>query len=878
MKLGDFIKRKWNYIVVFLMPWIIVVIHSFVRSSWLTGQGSLLNGDTGIQLYPMMAELWDKVHSGDSLFYSWNAGMGYDFYLNMSYYLISPFNLIILLFPKAWIADTVQFVMVLKWSLMGLSATYYFMHTKNNMLQNERKLVSLILGLGYVLSNAMLVFFGYFNWGDVLIIFPILVLLLEQLMESGKWKVYYIILTVAMICNFYMAYQVCIFLVLWFLLQWDASSEHRWKRFGTFAASSVLSAITSMVLILPGVLGVSNRYGSESVTDKIVSVSTTWINDIYDLGEKLFIFNDGIVNWHSYQPNLFFSTGLLVLCLLVFFVKLRPVYKVKLGLIWLFMTISLCSGALLVFWHGFSIPNGVYHRYLYIYIFVMLYMGLEVIQQLDSLKIFHVAVMGIVEISLFVLSFLHVEQLQDFYDYLITFMLVVLYNVILILFVRKSLTVKQVIVFFSVMVSFELVSNAFYEFKEYNIVTWEENMKNGEVSSLVENIKLDKGERIDLLQCESDIGMYEGLPNTSIFASYCNGAMIRMYEKFGMEFSLNAGYTASGTSPLLNLLFNIRYGTSDSPGSFSDVELVGTKDGVNLYQMNRLAGLGYMVNSKVLEWDIEKLNNFDNQNAFVNYSTDVDDIFTVVKPKVTFGDPSLNYNYDKTYMENGYYYYEYTSTSVADMEMTAFSFTVDEDMDLYLDMFGTKTMWNMIFVDEKLVHKDNALFYQTGYHFGPLKKGQEVTLYSMHSMNVGEKASLWFRLAKFNEENYAKAYEKLSKNTYQIDEMKSTYVSGTIHADEDGIMMTSIPAMDGFQVYVDGEETPFESVGGALIGVPLRAGDHKVEFKYMTPYFIPGLIGSVAGILIFVIICIVDAARKKAPLFDDKTEEIQGEA
>ena len=218
MKMKEFIKKNWNYIAVFLIPWLIVVIHCIMRDSWLTGNGSLLNGDTKIQLYPLFVEFWNKVHSGESLFFSWNAGNGIDFYSNFAYYLISPFNLIVLLCPKAWIENTVQFVMVLKWSLTGVTMVYYFMHTKHNRLEHCKTLVSGIMGLAFVLSNYMIMELGYFNWTDVIILFPILLLLLENMIETGKWKLYCILLALSMICNFYMAYQVCIFLTIWFLL------------------------------------------------------------------------------------------------------------------------------------------------------------------------------------------------------------------------------------------------------------------------------------------------------------------------------------------------------------------------------------------------------------------------------------------------------------------------------------------------------------------------------------------------------------------------------------------------------------------------------------------------------------------------------------
>ena len=86
--------------------------------------------------------------------------------------------------------------------------------------------------------------------------------------------------------------------------------------------------------------------------------------------------------------------------------------------------------------------------------------------------------------------------------------------------------------------------------------------------------------------------------------------------------------------------------------------------------------------------------------------------------------------------------------------------------------------------------------------------------------------------SKFDNDAYSKVFGKLSNDVYEIEEMKSSYVKGNITADEDGIMMTSIQSGVGFNVFVDGELTDYETIGGALIGVPLSKGKHVVEFKY----------------------------------------------
>jgi uncharacterized membrane protein YfhO len=97
---------------------------------------------------------------------------------------------------------------------------------------------------------------------------------------------------------------------------------------------------------------------------------------------------------------------------------------------------------------------------------------------------------------------------------------------------------------------------------------------------------------------------------------------------------------------------------------------------------------------------------------------------------------------------------------------------------------------------------------------------------------------------------------------YEIDTMSGDNISGTIDVSEDGIMMTSVQAMDGFDVYVDDEKIDYKTIGDSLIGVPLNAGTHTVQFVYHTPYARIGWIVSLISIVIYVIVCVKTQCRK----------------
>jgi uncharacterized membrane protein YfhO len=190
-------------------------------------------------------------------------------------------------------------------------------------------------------------------------------------------------------------------------------------------------------------------------------------------------------------------------------------------------------------------------------------------------------------------------------------------------------------------------------------------------------------------------------------------------------------------------------------------------------------------------------------------------------------------------------------------------------MDLYMFFYSAQNLTNYISIDGEVKHIDARQFKQSTYHIGNVKKGQEIIVLSAPSEKTiyGSDYTLRYLFASFDEEAFASAYEKLSKNAYDIEEEQANYIKGTINADESGIMMTSIPM--GFEVRVDGEITKCECIGGTFIGVPIEKGSHEVEFKYVTGSRKKGYTVTFICIAIFIIISAFDAYRCHSKKKDD---------
>ena len=109
-------------------------------------------------------------------------------------------------------------------------------------------------------------------------------------------------------------------------------------------------------------------------------------------------------------------------------------------------------------------------------------------------------------------------------------------------------------------------------------------------------------------------------------------------------------------------------------------------------------------------------------------------------------------------------------------------------------------------------------------------------------------------------EIFWKGYNILKASTLQLTEFTTTYISGVINCDRDGLLYTSVPQCgndrteqeideDGkvhkattspegnWVVYVDGVKVDNVLVGNAMVAVELTEGIHTVELRYENKAF-----------------------------------------
>ena len=221
---------------------------------------TILCSDLFHQYEPFLAELSEKLSSGESIFYSFGNGLGSTYIGNFFNYVSSPINLIALILGKENIQISIAIIIAFKVSFSAFTASYVFRKiTKHNSLNIT------IFGFLYAFSAFFISFYWNIMWYDAVYTLPLLVYGIYKLINDKKSGLYIFALSYAIITNYYMGYMLCITSVITFLYfyfsnyslkQKEKITETKEKsilinRVIIFAICSIVSALIACVALIP---------------------------------------------------------------------------------------------------------------------------------------------------------------------------------------------------------------------------------------------------------------------------------------------------------------------------------------------------------------------------------------------------------------------------------------------------------------------------------------------------------------------------------------------------------------------------------------------------------------------------------------------------
>lgn len=75
-------------------------------------------------------------------------------------------------------------------------------------------------------------------------------------------------------------------------------------------------------------------------------------------------------------------------------------------------------------------------------------------------------------------------------------------------------------------------------------------------------------------------------------------------------------------------------------------------------------------------------------------------------------------------------------------------------------------------------------------------------------------------------------------------------LAGDVRLDQNGILILQTPFNSGWRAFQDGQPAPVLRADIGLLGVPMKAGEHKLELRYRNPWLIPGVVTTLCSLLL----------------------------
>ncbi len=775
----------------FCIPVVIMVIIFAQRGIFPFGEESFLRTDMYHQYAPFFSEFQHKLSGGGSLLYSWNIGMGINFSALYAYYLASPLNWFLILCPKNLVIEFMTYSIVLKIGLSGLSFAWYLRRHCN---RNDFGVA--FFGIFYALSGYMAAYSWNIMWLDCILLFPVIMLGLERLVKERKGMLYSICLGICILSNYYISIMICIFLVIYFavLLILEGGQGKKFKDYavnvGQFGFYSLMAGGLAAVVLLPEIYALQMTASGEFNFPKTVSSYFS----IFDMFAR-HIGNVDVEIGLDHWPNIYCGVAVLMFFLLYLGcrqIRLRE-KVVYCGILLLFFA-SFSVNALNFIWHGFHYPNSLPCRQSFIYIFLMLVMCYKAYSHLNETSWKRVAVAFWSGLGFVILAEKLVEQEHfEFYVYYVAILFLAIYAG-LIYWYKMGRRRKGVLLILALTaVSLEAAVNT--TITSVTTTSRTSYIKDNEAVRRLTATLLpaDTFYRIEKVTRKTkNDGAWMNFPTVSLFSSTANKDLTNFFKSVGCEGNTNA-YSITGSTPLIDSLFSVRYGlySSEQEGD-TNLMLLEKEEDTYLYRRLDTLPVGFMVAPDMDSmWQRDLGNPATVQNALCD-AIGADQVLTAIS-----GEGQGN----------------------------RFEFTPDKAGDFYV-YIGNRS------VEQVEVQKgeDAQTFKNVNRGFllelGWCKEGEPVVLTSE------TEEDLRARVYRFEFEGLHSVYEILNRYPLTVTKWTDTILEGTVETEKAGTLFTSIPYDAGWTVTVDGQVQTPHKIFDAFLSVDLTEGTHTIVFSY----------------------------------------------
>lgn len=849
----------------------------------------LLYSDLGQQYYPQLVHLYDIIHSGKDIFYSWSSALGYSFLGNFGN-VASPFNLIILLFKRDNIAFAITVIVLIKLMVIAYCFSYYL-----RKAYNYKGVFNIVPSLLYALSGFVIAYYIHIMWLDSLYCLPLVILGLHKLVDKQKPWLYLLTFTYLMILGAYSAYMFSIFLCLYFIyyylqknsIKQDFSNgifkSHFFKSGLSFAGFSVLSAMLAAFMLIPAYFALTNTAAS---------------NDSFERGVDFYYGPLQFVAQQFSGSSVVFQTsgdakvancwaGLLTVILIPSYLFSKAFEKKEriLDISFLgFMFLSLSLNILSFIWCGFHFANGFGDRFGFFYVFLAVTIMSKALNNLEKIKRPTIIICAVFAAVFITLMRLFYPDSTEKYTLIISLGFIAAWLIVYLISWLKKMDkslLKLVVLF---ILCLELV---FAQLENLNLNgdkrDYDRNADNfNSIFTLIKNDESDLFYRVEA--CSPQNYNYPFLMNyngISGFSSVISQELLKSQNTLGIFGSSYNFLIYFPNTPVYNSIFAIKYliGETDSFELSKHFYKAADNGHFSAFENKYYLPLGYCVNSVAGDYNSEdNTNPFYEQNELFSSMCGAEQVFDYCTyDSIDTENAIIEANTTNKATHTELFNAKTNGVNENETGTVTFKFTIPEDGEYYyyISHDSKQKMTTVKYCSQEIEYVkgvcDFSLEPNCIMPLGNCKKGDSFDVTFSVSEKTDKKPVAVY-LASFNQKAFVDGYNKLKEHTLNITDFQNCHFTGTINAESDCLLFTSIPYDPGWDITLDGNHVSDDElirIDDAYISVPLTEGEHTVEFDYFPYGMKAGIVISAVALCCTVVYAIIKKAQKNKKQYSD---------
>ena len=234
----NLLKTFFTTLFILLTVFIIFGIYPF-------GDKTIIVIDSNTQYVSFISYLKSVFLGNNDFKYLFSSSLGSNFIPLLGYYLMSPFNLLVVLFKVENIKLFMTLSIIIKICLCSVTMEYFL----NKKYKSNN---TYLFSISYALMAYNIVYMYHLMWLDSVIMFPLVILGIDYIFKEKNILLYIISLGLSIIFNYYIGVMICIASVIYFVYKFilENKSINKKKVIINYTISSLLGGMLSMFILI----------------------------------------------------------------------------------------------------------------------------------------------------------------------------------------------------------------------------------------------------------------------------------------------------------------------------------------------------------------------------------------------------------------------------------------------------------------------------------------------------------------------------------------------------------------------------------------------------------------------------------------------------